>query len=343
MRHLGKTGSSGNMAHSGLALALGLMLASCAGTSVADSSSAAPASARLAQNVTIDGSRIFPESLSSDAAGNIYVGSNAGTVYRSLAGSDTATPWIAPDDENGLMTVFGVLVDEPRALLWVCTNPNPGAPPVAGAASAIKSFNLADGSLNSSHGFPSDVGLLQCNDMTIADNGDMFATDPTGGQVFFLANGGGDLTLFGKHEEMGAIDGIALAEDGTLYANSVQRQTMFRINRKADGSFDGVTNLELSQPIAGPDGLRLLGGHRFLQAEGTSGKLTYVRIDGDKAAITTLAEGYDYPAAVTPIRTATGMVAFVPEGKITYLFDPSKADQNPDPFIIHAVPFEDTP
>lgn len=334
-----------NAAQWALVLASGALLSACVDTvgSAAGDTAGHPLSMRAAQDVKIDGSRIFPESLSSDAAGNIYVGSNAGTVYRSLAGSDMAIPWITPNDVNGLMTVFGVLVDEPRGLLWICTNPNPGAPPKPGAASAIKSFKLADGSLNSSHGFPADIGPMQCNDMTIAKNGDMFATDPTGGQVFHLANGAADFTLFGKHEEMGAIDGIALAEDGTLYANSVQRQTMFRINRKADGSFSGVTNLELSQPIAGPDGLRLLGGHRFLQAEGTSGKLTYVKIDGDKATITTLAEGYDYPAAVTPVQTATGLVAFVPEGKITYLFDPSKADQNPDPFIIHAVPFEDTP
>lgn len=330
-----------NIAQFATILGCGVMLASCAGTT--DMAGSDASAKRVTRNVGIDGSRIFPESLSSDAAGNIYIGSNAGTVYRSLAATRTATPWITPDDTNGLMTVFGVLVDEARELLWVCTNPNPGGPPAPGATSAIKSFNLADGSLNSSHGFPSDVGAMQCNDMTIADNGDMYATDPVGGRVFFLTSGGTDFALYAQHEEMGSIDGIVLAEDGTLYANSVQRQTLFRINRKADGSFDDVTLLELSQPIAGPDGIRLLGGHRFLQAEGTSGKVTHVTIDGDKATIRTLAEGLDYPAAVTPVETTTGLVAFAPEGKITYLFDPSKADQDPDPFVIHAVPFEDTP
>lgn len=324
------------------AISCGLLLVSCVDAG-STSGSASVVSSRVAQNITADGSRLFPESLSSDAAGNIYLGSNGGTIYRSLAGSDTAIPWITPDETNGLMTVFGVLVDEARGLLWICSNPNPGGPPSPDATSAIKSFTLADGSLNSSHGFPADAGAMQCNDMTIAGNGDMYATDPVGGRIFFLANGGTDFSHYASHEEMGSIDGIVLSGDGTLYANSVQRQTLFRVNRKADGSFDDVTLLALSQEIAGPDGIRLIGGNRFLQAEGTSGKVTHVVIEGDTATIRTLAEGFDYPAAVTPVRTATGMVAFVPEGKITYLFDPSKADLDPDPFIIHAVPFEDTP
>ena len=52
---------------------------------------AATASAKAPPaNVTIDGSRIYPESLTSDAAGNLYNGSNNGTIYRALRGARTA-------------------------------------------------------------------------------------------------------------------------------------------------------------------------------------------------------------------------------------------------------------
>ena len=71
---------------------------------------------------TMEGERLFPESITSDAAGNIYVGSNPGIVFRALRGSDRAVPWIVPDAANGLATVFGVLADEKRGLLWLCSN-----------------------------------------------------------------------------------------------------------------------------------------------------------------------------------------------------------------------------
>ena len=53
----------------------------------------ATASAKaLPGDVTIDGSRVYPESLTSDAGGNLYNGSNNGTIYRARAGSKTAEP-----------------------------------------------------------------------------------------------------------------------------------------------------------------------------------------------------------------------------------------------------------
>src|SRR5690606_6717974 len=105
-------------------------------------------------DIRINGSRVHPESITADAAGNIYVGSVPGTVYRALAGSRIAEPWIAPSAQNGLTSLFGVLADDARGLLWVCNNPPFGGPPQPGATSSLKAFDLATGALSASYAFP---------------------------------------------------------------------------------------------------------------------------------------------------------------------------------------------
>src|SRR5688572_2435814 len=98
-------------------------------------------------DIRINGSRVHPESITADAAGNLYVGSIGGTVYRAAAGSATAEPWIVPSDANGLTSLFGVLADDARGLLWVCNNPAFGAPPPPGARSSLRAFGLTTGML----------------------------------------------------------------------------------------------------------------------------------------------------------------------------------------------------
>ena len=56
----------------------------------------APATA----DIPINGSRVHPESITSDAAGNIYTGSTGGTIYRAVAGGTSAELWIKPDAAN---------------------------------------------------------------------------------------------------------------------------------------------------------------------------------------------------------------------------------------------------
>lgn len=305
----------------GLAAMAGLV-AACAGGSSGVSAQAAP------PEITMQGLRLFPESITSDAAGNIYLGSNPGIIFRAAPGEASAQPWIAPDAANGLMSVFGVLADDVRGLLWVCTNPA-GA---GGGSPAIKTFRLADGALVAS--YPLNTGGLptMCNDMTIAANGDVYATETLGGRVLRLVNGGAAFDIWATDPEFATADGIALAEDGTLYINAIQRNNLVRANIDAAGNFAGATVLTPSRPMGGPDGLRLLEGHRFLQSEGNAGLITVVTIEGDHARIETIAEGVDYASAVTAVNGR----AFYPEGKLRFLFGPL-AGQDPGPFIVRNV------
>ena len=95
--------------------------------------------------------------------------------------------------------------------------------------------------------------------------------------------------------------------------------------------------LTLSEPVSGPDALRPLSGNRFLQAEGTGNRVTYVDIDGDRAVITPIKTGLDSSPGVTHV----GKTGYATEGKINYLFDPALRDKNPDPFLIRSFPLPD--
>ena len=290
-------------------------------------------SAAAAQSdIPINGSRVFPESISADAAGNIYVGSIGGTIYRATAGGTSAEPWIAPSTGNGLTSLFGVLADDPRGLLWVCNNPPFGGPPQPGAKSALKAFDLASGALKASYDLPGE-GPFACNDIAVGQLGTTFVTETAGGRIFALAPDGKALTLFAKDAELVGVDGIAFAQDGTMYVNNVRKNTLLRVNRNGY-DFAGLTVLTLSQPINGPDGLRPVSGNRFLQAEGPAGRVTYVEIEGDTATIIPVRSGLESSPGVTRI----GSIGYATEGKISYLFDPALRDKSPDPFIIRAFP-----
>jgi len=303
-------------------VAVAVILAGCA-TLPATSASA---------DIRIDGTRVHPESITSDAAGNIYTGSVPGAIYRAVAGSEVAEPWIAPSAENGLTSVFGVLADDRRGTLWVCNNAPFGGPPQPGLRSSLKAFDLATGALKATYAFPGTDAAI-CNDIAVGPNGTTFATDTSGGRIFALAPNGDALTQFAADPALVGIDGIAFSGDGTMYINNVREHTVQRVNRTGF-AYAGLTTLTLSEPVNGPDGLRPVSGNRFLQAEGPGNRVTYVDIEGDSAKITPIRTGLDSSPGVTHV----GATGYATEGKINYLFDPALRDKDPGTFMIRAFP-----
>jgi sugar lactone lactonase YvrE len=304
-----------------------IVAAALAATGLAAASSAAGAAPR--GDIRIDAAHVFPESLSSTADGTVYVGSIWGIIYRARPGSATAEQWVQPE---GVLSILGVLADPAHGTLWICSTPNNFRnPPVAGT-SALMALELKTGKVKGAYPFPAPASA--CNDITIAKDGTAFASDTPNGRIFTLKRGAKDLELFAQDDRLKGIDGIVFSGDGTLYANIVSKGQMVRIDRDKDGKFSGVTQLQLSQPVAGPDGLRLISGRRFLQAEGNSGKITEVTIDGDKATIKVLKDGLTSPPGVT----AVGKTAYAIEGKIGYLVDPKLKGQEPGQFLVHAIP-----
>jgi sugar lactone lactonase YvrE len=280
--------------------------------------------------ITFADGRIFPESLTSTRNGDIYFGSlGLDSVYRASSKSSQATTWIQPKS-NGLTTVLGVLADEKAGVLWVCASASGGrngAPTVG--ETALKAFNLKDASFKASDAFPGN-GL--CNDIAVAKDGTVYATDTTQGRVLRLKKGAAALDVWASDPmRLATADGLALLADGHLYVNSVGQGTLMRIPVNKDGSAGAIAKLETSQKLTSPDGMRSVGVRTLLLVEG-AGRLDEVTINGDKAEIKVLKDGLTGPTAVTLV----GNMAYVSEARLNLRNDATK---DPGPFRAVGVPY----
>ena len=282
-------------------------------------------------DITFADGRIFPESLTSTRNGDIYFGSlGQDSVYRAVSKVSQATTWIKPKS-NGLMTVLGVLADEKAGVLWVCASASGGrnGAPYVGET-ALKAFSLKDASLKASYAFPGN-GL--CNDIAVAGDGTVYATDTNQARVLRLRKGATTLDVWASDPMLLATaDGLALLADGNLYVNSVGQGTLVRIDVNKDGSAGKITKLETSRPLMQPDGMRSVAGRTMLLVEG-AGRLDEVTINGDKAEIKVLKDGLTGPTAVTLV----GGTAYVTEAKLALRNDATKG---PGAFRAVGVPYK---
>jgi sugar lactone lactonase YvrE len=285
--------------------------------------------------VLIDDTNVYPESMSSTKDGTLFFGSMKGIIFRALPGSAKAQAWVRPTDQNGLLTIFGVLADERSRTLWICSSPSPLRNPPAVGAAALMAFDLRTGAQKGVYPFPAPASI--CNDITIARDGAAYVSDTPNGRILKLARGAKSLELFAQDERLKGIDGLVLSGDQVLYVNIVTRGLLLRVDRTPDGHAGAITQLTTSSPLGGPDGFRLIHDRTFLLAEGTGGRVDEVTIDGDNATIKVLRDGLISPPAVTLV----GETAYTVEGKIGYLIDPKLKGQDPGPFMAHAIPLSD--
>lgn len=281
--------------------------------------------------IAINGANVYPESVTAAADGSVYVGSLGGTIYRAPAHARAAEPWIVRSDQNGLLSIFGVLADDRSNTLWVCTAPAALPGGIAHGQSAVLRFDLRTGAFRQRYALPSPRAI--CDDIAIAPDGTAFIADIGAGQILTLAPGAEALQLFASSPELAGIDGIAFAADGTLYIDNVRRNELARIERTRDGRFDRLVKLHTSMPLGGPDGFRPVAGNRFVLAESRFGRVTLITIQGDEAHLAVLRAGFDSPSGVAYAR---GRVYAV-EGRIEYLFDPKLRGRSPGPFIVRVL------
>jgi sugar lactone lactonase YvrE len=292
--------------------------------------------ARPLPDVTIEDTNVYPESISSTANGTLFAGSVKGIIFRAAPGSSTAQAWITPSEQNGLLSVFGVLADERSGTLWICSTPSPLRNPPSVGTSALMAFDLKSGKQKGAYPFPGPPSV--CNDVTIARDGTALASDTANGRILKLARGAKALEVYAEDARLKGIDGLVFDRDGTLYVNIVTKGLLLRIDRNRDGSAGAITQLTTSEPLRGPDGFRLVRPHTFLLAEGNGGRIDEVTIDGDQATLKVLRDGLNSPTAVTLI----GQTAYANEGKIGFLIDPKLKGQDPGAFVLHAVPLPDS-
>ncbi len=280
--------------------------------------------------ITLPGTRVFPESITSTADGTLIVGSlGHGDVMRIAPGSSTAAEWIKPGT-GGLNQVLGVFADEKGKTLWVCSNNLENK----GEATAVMAFDLKSGAPKGTYPLPGSGPL--CNDIAVAPDGTAYVTDTRQGTVLMLKPGSRTLELAAKDPLLAGADGLAFGDKNTLYVNSVTAGKLVRLDLGPDGKAKSVTDLKLPRALDRPDGMRAIGKNRLLLAE-NSGKMSIVTFEGpnqQNVALKTIKEGLES----TPGVTATRGMAWIVEGKLNYRNDPAFKDKDPGSFKMYAIP-----
>jgi sugar lactone lactonase YvrE len=229
----------------------------------------------------------------------VYFGSMAkGTIYRAAPGAVRAEPWIQAAT-TALSNVLGVLADDKTNTLWVCQNNTGGrgGAPVVGQT-ALRSFDLKSGAPTGTYPFPTNGGV--CNDIAVAPDGTVYATESFANRVHRLRPGAAALDVWITDPQLGAVDGIALLADGAVYVNTFMSGKLFRVPVNRDGSAGSLAPIETSLPLSRPDGLRSVGANTLLQAE-AQGRLTELTISGNRAEVRVLQEGLTAAAGVTMV------------------------------------------
>jgi streptogramin lyase len=255
--------------------------------------------------VTINDTGTQAENLTSSQDGSVYFGSTAkGTIYRAAPGASQAEPWILASTA-GLTNVLGVLADDKNNTLWVCQNNTGGrgGAPVVGQT-ALRSFDLKTGAAKGTYPFPTNGGV--CNDIAVASNGTVYATESFNNRIHRLRPGATALETWITDPKLAAVDGVALLADGAVYVNTFFSGELFRIPVNTDGGAGTMVKIETSMPLSRPDGLRTVGPQTFLQAEG-QGRLTELTIKDTRAEVRVLREGLTAATGVTVV----GDTAFV--------------------------------
>jgi streptogramin lyase len=252
--------------------------------------------------VTINDTGTQAENLTSSQDGSIYFGSTAkGTIYRAAPGAAQAEPWIQASTA-GLTNVLGVLADDKTNTLWVCQNNTGGrgGAPVVGQT-ALRSFDLKTGAAKGTYPFPTNGGV--CNDIAVATDGTVYATESFNNRIHRLKPGATALDMWITDPKLAAVDGVALLADGAVYVNTFFSGEIFRIPVNADGSAGALAKIETSMPLTRPDGLRTVGPQTLIQAEG-GGRVAELTFKGDRAEVRVLQEGLKAATGVTIVGTA---------------------------------------
>jgi sugar lactone lactonase YvrE len=300
--------------------------------------------ARAQHNVIVPGTRDFPESITSTADGTLFMSSMAGgRIFRAAPGATEAAEWIKPGT-NGLLSVLGVLADEKTNTVYACSPDMSWAGikiPAGQPPGALKTFDLKTGAPKASFPLPDPHLLGQtslCNDIAVGPDGSAYVTDSLNAQILRLKPGAKELEVWATDDRWKVkgpqLDGIAVLNDGNVYANIFEGNGLYRVQMRPDGSPGTVTKLNTSLPLYHSDGLRPYGGDKLLMVEGEGvGRLDLITISGNDAKIDVVRGGFLGPVSVTPV----GNIAYVMDTPLKYLFEADYKTKTPPPFTAYAV------
>lgn len=253
--------------------------------------------AASAGEILISDAKSQPESLTVAPDGVLIVGSASSPfVYKVRSGSSTAEKFVDASAEGPGTFFFGMLADAATNTLWTCQlTPVPDTTPVR-RHTALRGFDLSTGAQKIRWNLPGDNST--CNDFAIGPDKALYITDTANGRIYKLPAGASTADLFLEHRTLMGVDGITFL-NATLYVNNVIFNKLYRIPVDAAGKAGEPVDIWMDQPVKGPDGMRAANGKLFV-AENSSGKISVITVDGDKASVLVIKEGLKTPTAVEP-------------------------------------------
>ena len=271
--------------------------------------------------ISIRSKNLFPESITSTADGAIIIGSfGTSTIWRIPPGENNAAQWIDASKNTG--PLLGVLADEKSGRLLVCQ-------------AGVKTFDLKTGAAKETLTIPTANPF--CNDLAVRADGAIFVTDTTGAKIFMFAKGVTTGVEVASDPLLAGADGLAFPHRSRQAVRELHVTTskLLRLDLAKDGKVTKITDLKLSRPLVGPDGMRAIDGKRLIIAEGSANRTAMGVPNGDSVEITTLKEGG--MEGGTPAVTVTKGMGWTMEGKLSQR-DAKNPDADKGPFRLFPVP-----
>jgi len=224
--------------------------------------------------------RFFPEGLTVSVAGRMYVGSIVDGSIQTVAPNTTTAQEFVAKNTLEKPSVLGMAVSADAKTLWVCntvTSPPDGELSTA----AIVGIDAGTGKVTATHELPASAAGAFCNDIVIAANGNLWATESFGGRIFRIlaadlpnsapattwlqdsALAGGDQ---GPEKGKFGANGLALMS-GKLFVVNSSRGTLLSIDPTLDAPASADLHIVKLQEsgvtgdvvLANPDGMTRLG------------------------------------------------------------------------------------
>ena len=287
----------------------------------------------------------FPEGVSIDKEGSIYVGGiTTGVIARFAPGSSSSEIFVP----QGVLTrgAVGLRVDDSRGILWACD-----ASPFITESADLVALSLQTGEELARHPVP-DLPSVICNDITVNSKGDVFVSESRQGLVLKLASTDVlvdriPLKVWSNSSLLQPIGEPAFGANGlttidqTLFVGNFNTGDLVAIEQQKDGTAAEAQRVTLlnykGQPasIIAIDGLIRAGKRTLIGAlNGVfSGTDAIVRIRLVRwknrwfGFIETIDDTISTPATLDIVKSDNGSIVWVTESQFDHLFgiDPSPA------------------
>ena len=282
----------------------------------------------------------FPEGITISNNGDMFVGSLKENKIVRFKNKKKYSEIFVPSNSNGLMSVICIIADDRNKILWACSS-NPGVTnyPTQNPIVSLKAFDLTTGDPLQSYKFPNG-GF--CNDITIDNNGNVYATDSFNPRILRLNKSKSRLENWFEDKAFEGegfnLNGITFI-DNKIYTVKMNSGELFEISIGENGKPVNFNKIDLPRSLNAPDGIEAIDKNNLLVVEnrvpGTwNGSLTSINLSKEPS-IKIIKDNLDTPTTVS----LKGKTAWVLQAQFSHLFGDEK-DTPPGPFEIIGVQYK---